>query len=292
MRRSVIGVVVSFLVLLVIVFWRAHASAFVRTDNVIPKYNGTAFVNSTVTEVDGRVEIGGTATTYVPVLNIAASTHGSPTSARAAISFGANAALSTGWFLGQGRAADDTHDFYLFDANTSRDVLYASTGGNVGVGTTSPAYKLDVNGDISATGTILAKYQDVAEWVDAMQAIPVGSVVVIRNGNVVDESRKPYDTSVVGVVSEHPGVALGEKRAGRVLVAHSGRVRVKVDASYGAVIAGDLLVTSRTPGYAMRSQPLTTGGDVPFHRPGTVVGKALQSLHSGKGEILVLVTLQ
>ena len=74
-------------------------------------------------------------------------------------------------------------------------------------------------------------------------------------------------------------------------MAHSGRVKVKVDASYGPIAAGDLLVSSPTPGYAMRSTPVEVGG-VAVHRPGTIVGKALEPLPEGQGEILALVTLQ
>jgi len=104
-------------------------------------------------------------------------------------------------------------------------------------------------------------------------------------------SDRAYDTSVAGVVSSQPGVILGERGPGKVLVAHSGRVRVKVDATYGAIRAGDLLVTSPTPGHAMRSAPLTVG-DAAFHRPGTLLGKAIEPLAQGTGEILVLLTLQ
>jgi hypothetical protein len=71
------------------------------------------------------------------------------------------------------------------------------------------------------------------------------------------------------------------------MVAQSGRVRVKADASYGAIQIGDLLVTSPTEGYAMRSRPRRS-----MHRPGTLLGKALEALPDGKGEILVLLTLQ
>lgn len=58
---------------------------------------------------------------------------------------------------------------------------------------------------------------------------------------------------------------------------------IKVDASNGAIHAGDLLVSSTNPGYAVRS-------DSP--RLGAVIGKALGSLDKGTGVIPVLVTLQ
>ena len=41
----------------------------------------------------------------------------------------------------------------------------------------------------------------------------------------------------------------------------------------------------------MKLQPIDVGG-AKIHRPGTVVGKALQALSSGRGEILVLLSLQ
>jgi len=50
------------------------------------------------------------------------------------------------------------------------------------------------------------------------------------------------------VVSPRPRVIFGERGPGKALVAHSGRVRVKVDARHGAIRAGDLLVTSPMPG--------------------------------------------
>ena len=75
------------------------------------------------------------------------------------------------------------------------------------------------------------------------------------------------------------------------MVAQSGRVRVKVDARYGAIKIGDLLVTSPTPGHAMRSRSVQVGSQT-LHRPGTLLGKALEPLPKGQGEILVLLTLQ
>jgi hypothetical protein len=41
----------------------------------------------------------------------------------------------------------------------------------------------------------------------------------------------------------------------------------------------------------MKSIPLDLGG-TPIHRPGTLIGKALEPLEKGTGEILVLLSLQ
>jgi hypothetical protein len=41
----------------------------------------------------------------------------------------------------------------------------------------------------------------------------------------------------------------------------------------------------------MRSEPIDVGG-VKIHRPGTLIGKALQELPQGEGDILVLLSLQ
>jgi hypothetical protein len=166
-------------------------------------------------------------------------------------------------------------------------------GGNVGVGTANPAAKLHVAGDAQVDGNLAAKYQDVAEWVHSSVPLSSGVVVVVdaANRNQVLPASAAYDTRVAGVVSARPGLLLGEAGDSKVKVAHSGRVRVKVDASYAPVAVGDLLVTSPTTGYAMRSIPLEVGG-VTLHRPGTLLGKALEPLDAGQGEILVLVTLQ
>lgn len=93
------------------------------------------------------------------------------------------------------------------------------------------------------------------------------------------------------MISAQPGITLGEASANKVLVATTGRVRIKVNASHGSIQVGDLLVTSDVPGVAMKSKPVSVG-DVQLHRPGTIVGKALEPLARGKGEILVLLSLQ
>lgn len=77
------------------------------------------------------------------------------------------------------------------------------------------------------------------------------------------------------------------KRDGAIQPGDYGRIvtlgayrAIKVDASFGAVHPGDLLVSSPRPGYAMKAiDP----------KLGTVIGKALNSLPSGPGVVPVLV---
>jgi hypothetical protein len=187
------------------------------------------------------------------------------------------------------------------DAQAGSTNTYSAifAGGNVGIGTATPNSLLDVAGNINVTGNaviggnIAAKYQDVAEWVQARKPITPGTVVILDPGlaNAVVPSGREYDTHVAGVISARPGLILGEAGAGRVLVATTGRVKVNVDATRHAIKIGDLLVTSDKPGVAMKSMPIIVRG-VRIHRPGTIVGKALEPLANGQGKILVLLSLQ
>jgi hypothetical protein len=175
--------------------------------------------------------------------------------------------------------------------NTRAD-MYVS--GIVGIGKTpNAAYALDVNGSIHATQVIGASYQDVAEWVPAAEEMAPGTVVVVSGTtkNTVGPSRSAYDTRVAGVVSAQPGLILGEASSTKAKIATTGRVRVRVDATTQPIAMGDLLVTSDRPGTAMKSEPLDLGG-VKIHRPGTIIGKALEPLPKGEGDILVLLSLQ
>jgi hypothetical protein len=186
--------------------------------------------------------------------------------------------------------------------SASSDVpLVFTAQGNVGIGseTGNDSYRLHVTGNahftgnVTADGALAAKYQDVAEWVPSREDLAPGTVVVLDalRGNAVIASSAAYDTAVAGVVSEQPGLILGQAAADKEQIATTGRVRVKVDASSAPIRVGDLLVTSNKPGFAMKSIPVNVSG-ISMHRPGTIVGKALESMEGGEGEILVLLSLQ
>lgn len=183
-----------------------------------------------------------------------------------------------------------------FDAATKKVTIDGSTStisaANVTAGTFGAGNYTFPN-NVIVNGNIAAKYQDLAEWVPSVEQIAAGTVVVLdaTKDNHVISSTQPYDTRVAGVISEQPGIALGEGGDNKSLVATTGRVLVKVDASRAPIHIGDLLVTSDIPGVAMKSEPVSLGG-VQIHRPGTIVGKALQSLEKGSGKILVLLSLQ
>jgi len=158
--------------------------------------------------------------------------------------------------------------------------------------------KLHITGNAHVTGTlsggnIQAVYQDVAEWVPATADLAPGTVVVLNTArnNEVMASAGAYDTRVAGVVSAQPGLSLGVAGAGKEQIATTGRVRVHVDARTTPIAVGDLLVTGDLPGTAMRSEPIEIAGRK-FHQPGTIIGKALEPLDRGTGEILVLLSMQ
>ena len=184
-----------------------------------------------------------------------------------------NLAVTRGW--AQQLSASNNLDFWYYNGSWHKTAT------------------IDTSGNLTLSGSVNAKYQDVAEWVPSSEQLSAGTVVVLDStkSNQVTSSLVSYDTRVAGVVSEQPGISLGEKSDNKVLVATTGRVRVKVDASKGAIHIGDLLVTSDVPGMAMKSEPMIIGGRR-FHAPGTLIGKALEPLDRGTGTILVLLSLQ
>jgi len=103
-------------------------------------------------------------------------------------------------------------------------------------------------------------------------------------------STEPYSTLVAGIYSTKPGVlatphSINETMGDEIPLAIVGIVPCKVSAENGPIAPGDLLVTSSTPGHAMK-------GTDRSRMLGAVVGKALEPLTAGTGVVQVLVTLQ
>lgn len=141
-------------------------------------------------------------------------------------------------------------------------------------------------------GSDLAEAFDVAP---AAETVPAPGLVVSidpSHPGRLAVSATPYDPLVAGVMSGAGGVEagliMGQRGSvadGEHAVALVGRVYVWTDASYGAVRPGDFLTTSATPGHAMRAVDAE-------RRTGAVIGKAMTALESGRGLVLVLVSLQ
>lgn len=250
-------------------------------DNVGILASGNVAAVPFIVANNGNSLVGGTAF-YNARFGDATATHG--------FLIGYDATQSTGVLSAVG---GDGIAIWTFGGATFNERLRVTASGNVGIGTTSPSAMLDVAGNVNVTGNIAAKYQDVAEWVPANEPLKPGTVVVLNPAktNEVMASSHAYDTAVAGVVSAKPGLILGEKSANKEQIATTGRVKVHVDASKGKISIGDLLVTSDKAGVAMKSEPVDLGG-IKLHRPGTIVGKALESLDKGEGDILVLLSLQ
>lgn len=137
---------------------------------------------------------------------------------------------------------------------------------------------------------------DIAEpfSVDQKAGIEPGMVVAIdpENAGKLRLCNAPYDSQVAGIVSGaggvKPGVTMkqaGTLADGELPVALTGRVYCWCDASGGPIKPGDLLTTSSVPGHAMKA----TDRQRAF---GATLGKAMTSLHEGRGLVLVLVNLQ
>jgi hypothetical protein len=147
-------------------------------------------------------------------------------------------------------------------------------------------------GDVEVTGDIRLANADCAEDFTVSGALQVepGTVMVLDGNGTVTPSAQAFDTRVAGVVSGagayRPALVL-DRQAGaphRQPLALMGKEFCKVDASFGAIAAGDLLTSSPTPGHAMKVSDRTEA-------VGALVGKALGPLASGCGLIPILVTL-
>ncbi|MBN2434760.1 MAG: hypothetical protein JXK07_05765 [Spirochaetes bacterium] len=117
-----------------------------------------------------------------------------------------------------------------------------------------------------------------------------GDVVIAseKGASLLKRTHKAYDRTVIGIIAGKPALSINNsgKETKLYPIALAGKVMCKVDARTQPIAPGDLLVTSDTPGCAMK------GTIDSFEKVGSVIGKALDSLESGTGVIAVFLTHQ
>jgi hypothetical protein len=152
------------------------------------------------------------------------------------------------------------------------------------------------NGGTQASGADVAESFDVEG--DRAGYEP-GDVLVIstKRDRTVELSSTPYSTAVAGVYATKPGMLLSdrsidESHDDRVPMGVVGVIPTKVTSENGAIHRGDLLVTSSTPGHAMKASPITVNG-ITFYPSGVILGKALENFEEeGTGLIEVMVSVK
>ena len=180
----------------------------------------------------------------------------------------------------------------LFVNRPGGDILHGAISQNPDV----TVFRVDGRGTIFANGGFRPFGADFAESVavvgGAEHYVPGDLLMIDPSGERrLSLAQTPYSTLVAGVYSTQPGVVASTHRVDEALpknevpLAVMGIVPCKVTTENGPITVGDLLVTSSTPGRAMRG---TDRGRM----LGAVVGKALEPLVHGDGVIQVLVTLQ
>jgi len=162
---------------------------------------------------------------------------------------------------------------------------------------------IELDGDFGSDGRVITSELQITGGSDLSEQFDVssdgvepepGMVVCIDplNAGELAVSSEAHDKRVAGVISGagdvKPGMLMGQrgtKADGEHPVALTGRVYVWCDASEAPIEPGDLLTTSDVPGHAMK---VADYGQA----MGAVVGKAMTPLESGRGLVLVLVSLQ
>jgi len=149
-------------------------------------------------------------------------------------------------------------------------------------------FRVDKTGEVYAEGAFHPNGADFAELMPARDGdLESGDVLAVAADGRMVRSTMAHQNSVVGVYSTQPGiygdrftsVAAGEK----VPLAVVGIVPVKVCDEGGSILPGDLLVSSSIPGTAMKAVG---------PRPGTVIGKAIESHRFGEGTIDMIVMMR
>ena len=163
-------------------------------------------------------------------------------------------------------------------------------------------FRVTTNGYVRCDGQYISGGADVAEAVDfegTRDEYEPGDVLVISpdSDRHITLSRRPNAGSVAGVYATKPGLMLTTARIsddidGLIPLGVLGIIPTKVTSENGPIRRGDLLVTSSTPGHAMKAIPVVVGG-IEVYPTGAVIGKAMQNFDGpSRGMIEVLVNVK
>lgn len=187
-------------------------------------------------------------------------------------------------------------------SNSSSAIMQAtSSGGLIQLRNSSGSTTITLDAETGGDGRITTQElaitggSDLSEQFDIRgDAVEPGMVVCIDPANPGDLAvcTRANDRTVAGIISGagnvKPGMIMGQvgtEADGKHPVALTGRVWVKCETNTGAIVPGDLLTTSAVPGHAMKVSDHDAAR-------GAIIGKAMTSLDSGTGLVLVLVSLQ
>jgi hypothetical protein len=178
---------------------------------------------------------------------------------------------TTGWGSGiRGESLSPNGAGGLFENKAGGNIIL---GLNAGV----TKFRVDGQGTVYADGGFQPYGADFAESMQvagSRDKYSPGDLLAIdaTANQTLALAQKPYSTLVAGIYSTKPGVlgsthaAEDQRSAAEVPLAVVGIVPCKVTAENGAIQVGDLLVSSSTPGHAMKGTDRT-------RMLGAVVGK-------------------
>jgi hypothetical protein len=134
---------------------------------------------------------------------------------------------------------------------TPTELHWDTANGRLGINTTTPTERLEVNGNVRAAlfiGTATsANYADLAEKYLPDTEYSPGTVVMVGGENEVTSTQSDKDIAI-GVISENPAFMMNQNLEGGVYVALKGRVPVK---TVDNVQKGDILVPGPN-GFALK----------------------------------------
>jgi intein/homing endonuclease len=264
------------------------------TANIAYLNAANAFTNTGNNTFAGNVGIG----TSTPFANLSVQTATNDTALQVANAAGAPTF--------QVSTVNTSNNIFEVASSTGSAYFDITSGGNVGIGTSSPLSTFAVVGSAcfskggsatAACGTTAGDAYgtafntgayDVAEnYLTSDASVTPGTIVALDGVNPEEVATATSSADVLGVVSTNPGLILGGADASivgekTVPIALSGRVPVKISFGNGPINAGDrLALSTTTPGVAVKS--LVTG---------ETIGMALETATSSSSLIDVFVQPQ